>query len=375
MKILYVVTQGEGGGAQKYVLELAQAFGGEIATGTESDNLALEAEDLGLRVHRLFHLRRAINPLEDLIAFYDLAQLVRTTAPDIVHANSSKAGFLCSFLKILFPKIKIIFTAHGFVFNEPGPQWKKKLYISLEKFASRYRNYIIAVSENDKKAALDNHIIAPEKISVIHNGIGEITLLNKTSARQYMGLPLDKVVVGSIANLYPSKAIDVFIEAAALVSPQFAQYLCFAVVGEGNLRRRLERLIASKNLQKYFKLVGHKELASHYLRGFDIFVLPSRKEGFPFVLLEAMAAGLPIVATDVGGNKEAVGDAAVVIPPDNPKVLATTIEKLIFSKAPEGGTEKLAALSQAAIVRSEQFTVAKMAEETKRIYEYISSQL
>lgn len=368
MRILYIITQGDAGGAQRYVLDLAKAFGGQIATGTESDRLAAMAEDAGISVHRLFHLKRSISPLDDMLAIWDIVQLIKKTSPDIIHLNSSKAGFIGSMVK-LFSDVKIVYTAHGFVFNEPG----RGFYATLERFASRFRDYIIAVSEADLKSALSRNIIAPSKISVVNNGIGEIQFLNKVSARQYLGIPLDKVVIGTIANFYTTKGIDVLIRAAVLIPREHRQHLFFAVMGDGEKRQEYEKLIEQLRLQDCFKLTGSRELASHYLRAFDIFTLPSRKEGFPYALLEALQAGLPIVATNVGGNSEALQDAGVLVPSENPPVLSETLVNLIFGKGPEGGIEKLTELSGKAITRSQDLTLQTMIQKTQKVYNMVLS--
>lgn len=368
MRILYIITQGDAGGAQRYVLDLAKAFGGQIATGTESDRLATMAEDADIPVHRLFHLKRSISPLDDMLAIWDILQLIKKTSPDIIHLNSSKAGFIGSMVK-LFSDVKIVYTAHGFVFNEPG----RGFYAPLERFASRFRDYIIAVSEADMKSALAKKIIAPSKISVVHNGIGEIKLLNKISARQYLGIPLDKIVVGTIANFYTTKGIDILIRAAALIPREQRQHLFFTVLGDGPKRHEYEQLISQLRLGDCLKLAGNRELASHYLRAFDVFVLPSRKEGFPYALIEALQAGLPIIATDVGGNKEAIQDAGILVPPENPEALAGTLTKLIFDKSPEGGIEKLTELSGKAIIRSQDLTLQAMIQKTQKVYDIVLS--
>ena len=370
MNILYVVTQGEVGGAQKYVLQLAQAFHGRIAMGTESDRLAMEAENAGIAVSRLYHLKRGISPLNDILALYDLVHLVKKTRPDIVHLNSSKAGFLGSLLP-WFIDVKIIYTAHGFVFNEPKNPITKWFLKWLERFSSRFRDYIIAVSQYDMQTALEAKIIDPGKISVVHNGIDEFILLNKTSARQYLGLSTEKAVVGTIANPYHNKGLDVLIKAASLLPLEQRDFLQIGIIGEGKMRHLLERQIAKLGLQNVVKLLGHRELANHYLRAFDVFTLPSRKEGFPYALLEAMQAGLPIIATEVGGNSEALGGAGILIPPNNPKQLANTISTLIFGTAPDGGITKLEELSKKSLLRARELTPENMISETNKIYEMI----
>jgi glycosyltransferase involved in cell wall biosynthesis len=370
MKILYVITQADSGGAQKYVLELAKAFRGEIATGAEKGGLLTEAADANISVYRLYHLQRSIDPLNDIPALYDLIRLVRQTRPDIVHLNSSKAGVLGSFIKP-FTKAKIVYTAHGFVFNEPLSSPVRWFYEFMEQWASKYRDYIIAVSEKDRQSALDHRIIHPHKISVIHNGIPQIKFLNKTSARQYLGLPLEKTIIGTIANFYPAKGIDILIEAASRLDQKKREQLYFAVIGDGYERIKYERLIKKYGLENSFKLLGHRELASHYLLGFDIFTLPSRKEGFPFAILEAMQAGLPIVATDVGGVREALGDAGVIIPAEQPDTLIRTITEMLYTNNPDHGLQALRQFSQKALERSQNFTAERMIEQTEKIYNFL----
>src|SRR5258708_2724798 len=115
-KILYVITQADGGGAQKYVLSLAKHFGGEIAAGVENQELFADAQKLGVRVHPLRFLKRNIDFVWDILACFELIMLIKKLKPDIVHLNSSKAGFIGSIIKPLVGA-KIIYTAHGFIFN------------------------------------------------------------------------------------------------------------------------------------------------------------------------------------------------------------------------------------------------------------------
>ncbi len=365
MKVLFIITSGDIGGAQRYVLELAKEFHGEIATGAEKNDLAYWAEDNNIKVYRLYQLVRSINPLNDIPALFDLVRLVKKTKPDIIHLNSSKAGFLGSLIKIFVPQVKIVYTAHGFVFNEPKKIFVKWFYIFLEKVASFFRDYIIAVSDADKQSAALYNIIDQNKISVIYNGLGPIKFLNKSSARQYLGLSLDKFTIGALSNLYPAKGIDTFIDAAALMPKSMLQNISFAVIGDGPLENSLKTKIVKYGLENSFKLLGHRELASHYLKAFDIFVMPSKKEGFPFALLEAMQAGLPIIATSVGGNQEALSEAGLTVPPERPDLLAEKLVNLIKNQ------QQRQILSEDALARSAQFTLEHMIEKTQAVYEHI----
>lgn len=137
MRILYVITQADGGGAQKYTLCLAKHFGGTVAAGNEAEKLFIDARRSGLTTFELKHLKRDVDPWHDVLAVWEIRQLIKSYNPDIVHLNSSKAGILGSFAAI-GTKVKVVFTAHGFVFNEPLPGplkyfiwlWKKSLPIT-----------------------------------------------------------------------------------------------------------------------------------------------------------------------------------------------------------------------------------------------------
>ena len=364
MKILYVVTQGHGGGAQKYVLQLARNFDSYVAAGTDAEDLFRQAQILGVKTIRLKHLKRNINIFRDCFAVAELYSLIRQLKPDIVHLNSSKAGFVGSFAGRL-AGAKVIFTAHGFRYNEPGSATKKQIFIDLEKLASWCRNYIIAVSEADEKSALDNKIIAPEKISTIHNGIGAISFLSRDDSRRNLNLPDDKFIFGTVAGAYKTKGLDVLIDAVSKLDKNILEKLLFAIIGDGPELLPLTSYLLPLKLENSVRFLGRIDRADELLKAFDAFILPSRKEGFPYTLLEAMQAGLPIIATDVGGNKEAVGDAAAIIPSEDPAALALGLTD-IFSNP-----DKRQNLSQKAAERSKVFTEQKMLEETKIVYEKI----
>src|SRR5574337_45429 len=139
MKILYVITLADGGGAQQYTLELAKYFKGAIAAGTEEQKLFADAQAAGLPTFGLRHLKRNINPWHDLLAIFELRRLIRELKPDIIHLNSTKAGFLGSIAGWL-AGTKVVFTAHGFRYLEPLSPAGKRFYLMVEKFASLFRD-------------------------------------------------------------------------------------------------------------------------------------------------------------------------------------------------------------------------------------------
>lgn len=349
MTILYVITQGETGGAQNYVAVLAGAAVSQnwtvnVAIGEKGDNwLGQKIEAMGGIIRPLSHLRRAISPIYDIMAVFELAKLYQNIKPDIIHLNSSKAGILGSLASIIYcakeKNCKVIYTAHGWVFNEPMALYKTWLYITLEKLTAKIKDTIICVSEYDRNIALVENIASPEKLITIHNGINAegIEFLDKESARQEIfsaNLPdRNEITAGCIANFYPTKGLDYLIDAIHIASKNIKIKL--AIIGDGELRPELEKQIKSNNLESNIILTGKIKNAQQYLLAFDLAVSSSVKEGFPYFLLEAMAAGLPIVATKVGGIPEIIADneTGLLIEARNPAALADKI--ILLAKNPE----------------------------------------
>lgn len=346
MTILYVITQGETGGAQKYVATLARAAKAQnmtlnVAIGEKGDNwLGHEIEAIGGKIWPQDHLVRPISPLNDLLAIFELAQLYQKIKPNIIHLNSSKAGVLGALAGIVYNakanNCKIIYTAHGWVFNEPMSATKKWLYLTLEKLTAKLKHHIICVSEYDRDVALANKIAPAEKLITIHNGIDttNVKFLDRAVAQQELfgnnqPKPVE-VIIGCIANFYPTKGLNYLIEAIKILIEQ-QQKIKVAIIGDGELRSELEKQILANDLKSIITLAGKKTDAKKYLPAFDIAVMSSVKEGFPYYILEAMTSKLPIVATKVGGVPEIIedGKTGLLVEPKNPSDLADKIQTLI----------------------------------------------
>lgn len=364
MRILYVITQADGGGAQKYTLALARHFSGAIAAGNEADKLFTDAQRAGLDTFELVHLKRNISPWHDIMAIWEIRHLIKIYRPDIVHLNSSKAGVLGSFAA-MGTKTKVIFTAHGFIFNEPLSFAVKTFYLALEKVASGYRDFIITVSNADEQSALKNSLIAQNKIITVYNGLEQINFLPKDQAKTELKITTKKLVIGCVANFYKTKGVDILIDAIGLMDELTKSKIEVVLIGNGpeieNLKLKIEKL----RLTDTVKMLGRIDGISKYLKAFDIFVMPSRKEGFSYALLEAMQAGLPIITTDVGGNKEALNNAGILVKPENSQALAKAIDGLVLDE------KKRNTLSQETLERSKIFTEEKMFAETEKIYKKV----
>ncbi len=375
-KILYLITLGEQGGAQKYVLDLAANLKNKyqivLASGGRPNNyLQQQANNLNLPYYYLSRLQRKLNPLNDLIAFWQIFRLCRHYRPDIIHLNSSKAGALGALAAKLAGVKKVIYTVHGLVLNEPLSLKQKIFYWLAEWLSAKFKKQLICVSQADRQALLSNKIAPDSKITVIYNGLiaGQINFLERSNARRQLSqlincqLTADDLLIGTVANLYPTKGLTYLIKAARQVNQSYA-HAKFIVIGEGPRQKALQQFIHVLKLEKNFFLPGSLRQAANYLKGFDIFVLPSVKEGFPYTLLEAMAAQLPIIATYVGGVPEIIqpGYNGLLVPAADANALAQSINKLISDK------KLRASFANAQSKLINQFNLSRTLQQTEKIY-------
>ncbi|MBI5913461.1 glycosyltransferase family 4 protein [Candidatus Azambacteria bacterium] len=310
-KILFIITKSEIGGAQKYVLDIARGakeHGFAVSVASEHNSSFYETlTAAGIPFHEIKSVQRAINVWKEIKLFFELLSLIRREKPDVLHLNSSKIGGIGAIAGKIARVPKIIFTAHGWAFNDFRPPWQKQAIILVSKFAALFQDTIICVSEHDEKGALEHHIAPAKKLITIHNGIDSAIaakkLMPRKEAREKLGIAEDAFIVGTIANFYKNKALDMLPFAAISAAHSDVH---FVIIGEGPEREKIERLIEKYQLKDRFTLTGALQDANIYLKAFDIFVLPSRKEGLPYALLEAMAAKLTCVASDVGGIPEII---------------------------------------------------------------------
>ncbi|MBI2448555.1 glycosyltransferase [Candidatus Microgenomates bacterium] len=367
LKILYLITQSEWGGAQRYVYDLAtnmvRDFEVVVAGGGEG-HLSERLEQTVVRFVALKHLIRPIRPFRDLLAFFEILTLLRREKPDILHLNSSKAvvlGSLAGRLSRFRPKI--IATAHGLAYHEPGSIWKKQFYKLFEKIGFGLADRIICVSRFDYGSGIKNHVFKASKATIIYNGLLAKVSPSQVDVKAKFLHKDEACVVGTIANFYPNKGLEYLLRVAKLIQDKRSD-ISFVVAGDGVGRRDIESQIAELGL-KNVKLIGFIDDTEKFLQECDIFVLSSLKEGLPYVILEAMAMGLPIVATKVGGVPEMVDDnvAGFLVSPADSEALAEKIEILandssLCLRFGQSGARKLRI----------QFTPDKMLCDTKSIY-------
>src|SRR5260221_5048630 len=301
MKILLLITRAELGGGQTHVVDLLRGlrdeFEVELGTG-ENGYLTEAAERLGIRTHVIPDLVQPMRPLRDVKALWHCFRLIRAVRPDVVHTHTSKAGVIGR-LAARLAGVPSLFTAHTWCFAE-GTSWKwKTVGIPLERIAARCAAGIITVSEANRALALSHRIARPEKLVTIHNGIADSLHRAKPGEKA-----LPRIVM--VARFSEQKAQGLLIEAVAQIRTPFRLLL----VGEGPLRPAVEQQVAKLNLGDRVEFLGQRLNVAEILASGHIFVLFTNWEGFPISILEAMRAGLPVVASDVNGVREAVADGS-----------------------------------------------------------------
>lgn len=254
---------------------------------------------------------REINPTSDLKSILRVRKLIKKYKPDIIYCHSSKAGAIGRAANFGF-KNMIIYNPHGWAFNMECSSKKKAVYRLVERCLAKITDYIIAISDYEKKSAIDNRICESEKIQVIYNGIDldsyNQEILNYHLTRADLGIPEDAYVIGCVGRLSKQKSPDIFIKAAAQIKKKIPQAY-FLMVGNGDEQEQAEQLITELELQNYVHITGWVDNPMEYVMLFDQAMLLSRWEGFGLVLAEFMWAGKPIVATKVDAIPNLISDA------------------------------------------------------------------
>jgi len=320
-RLLLLVTLAETGGAQTYVALLiptvAEQF--EVTVAAHGDGPVRDAaEAAGVRFVPVKHLRRGINPFRDALALVELVRLCRRERSEILHANSSKAGVLGRIAGVLAGVPIRIFTAHGWAFAAyPGlAGW---LYLWADRIVQPLTTQVICVAEHERELGIGARSCVPERSVVVHNAVD----VGSFAAIPHVHELPQIISVGRFA--YP-KDYPTLVDALARIDADYRVTL----VGEGPDRPTVTTA-ARRRLAGRAELVGARRDVRELLAAADLFVLSSRSEALPISVLEAMAAGLPVVATDVGGVSELVvdGETGFLVPPADAKALAQALETLL----------------------------------------------
>ena len=322
MKILYVITGGDVGGAQKHVYYMAKWF---LAKGHEVQVVVgengpfvdiLAKENICVTI---ISIPRKIKLKKDIIAILKVYRFLKNGKFDIIHSHSSKAGIIARIAGFLNHTKKNIYTAHGYVFTDPTLSKRKKtIYLLLEKICSLISTDIITVSKYDYEKAME-HGLNHRKIHIVYNGTpAESFITTNVLDKKIRSLQnRNKMIIGFVGRFASEKNIDMILRVASLYKMNNKENVEFWLIGDGPLFNYYNSKIEEQELSAIIHLKGHQHHILSWMDKMNILIITSHKEGLPFVLLEALSRGLPVVSTDAGGIKEVVdpdGQKDVIVP-------------------------------------------------------------
>ncbi|HEU0015878.1 MAG TPA: glycosyltransferase family 4 protein [Longimicrobium sp.] len=342
-RVLQCITRMIVGGAQETVLLAADhlnatgRFRVEIATGPDTGSEGDLKPEVLRRDIPLVVVPELANPMlphRDLRAVWRLYRLMRERRYDVVHTNSTKAGLVGRLAARMARVPVVVHTVHGWGMHEGQRAFLKRALVACERMAAKATERIVTVTPVDIGAGMERRVGTREQYVTIRSGIELDRFgrpgIDRDAVRAELGIPADAVVVGTVGRLSPQKAPLDLVNAARRVLDEFPDTR-FVLVGDGPLRPDVESRIAELGMAHAFTLTGLRRDVPELMSAFDVFVICSLWEGLPRVLPQAMATGLPIAASAVDGNAEAVvhGQNGLLTPPGDVPALAETLLRLV----------------------------------------------
>jgi glycosyltransferase involved in cell wall biosynthesis len=316
--------------------------------------------------HRRLNLQRAIAPRPDLVAVADLTQIVRELRPDIVHAHSSKAGAIARLARLAHPRTPLLYSPHLYAFaGYFESSTERRVYRMAERLLAPAASRVICVCEVE--ARLARSIGPPSRVRVVYNGVppADDGPLDPRIAELSDRGP----VVGALALLHRRKGLETLIDAVPHVLERHPQTQ-IAIVGDGPQLDALRARARRQDVAHAVRFLGPIEDPLSALGGMDVFVHPSWAESFPYVILEAMSLGRAILASDVGGTREAIvdGESGLLVPARDQQALAEGLIGLLDNPDRREHMGTLALQRQ-----RRRFTVETMIEGTIAIYDEVAA--
>lgn len=341
LRVATLITRLEGGAgvlALRGLLALDRAqFPPVLVTGSGDRHLD-QARAAGVEVITVPTLRAPIDPLRDASALRALSSLLRQRSFDVVHTHTAKAGALGRIAASRAGVPRIVHTYHGFPFHEFQSPLRRSGYIAIERYVGRKTDVALCVGTGVAVEAIRRGLVAPERIRTIGVAVPDgrpPAPGARERARRALGVPPDATVVGAVGRLTYQKAPEDFLAAMSELGRmrQPGQPKLVGVwIGGGDLAARVERRARSAPGPRVV-LAGERADVPELLPAFDVFTLPSRYEGLPTAIVEAMTCGIPVVATAVNAVGDVVvpGETGLLVPPRRPDLLAESVNYLLNS--------------------------------------------
>lgn len=369
-KILFVITKSNFGGAQRYVYELATALPKEqfdVAVAFGGNGILKDKlQKAGITTFEVVSFERDISLIKEWYSLQELLSIIKTWGPDVLHLNSSKAAGLGSFVGRLLGVPRIIVTAHGWPFYEKRHVVWQILMWFFSYLTTIFAHEVIVVSKHD----FNRHMMpfVGKKLMYIPTALPHIQFTDRETARSVLFSEAQRTAhradlwVVSTGEFTRNKNLMRLLEAVRRVNETDGCKIFLSLMGEGEDRVLLKAYVREHHMENQVAFLGFVDDARTYLKAFDVFVLPSLKEGMPYGLLEAGAAGLSVIASDVGGIPDIVknGETGILIDPTETKTLEGALREVAQNPSRMGD-----ALS--ARVQNE-FSLETMLEKTMQLY-------
>jgi glycosyltransferase involved in cell wall biosynthesis len=380
IKVLRVIARLNVGGPALHVAYLSAGLAdrgydttlvaGTVGSGEAS--MAFVAEQRGVRIETLDDLHREIAPLRDLRTILRLARLIRTERPTILHTHTAKAGAVGRIAALLAGDARppvIVHTFHGHVLRGYFNPALTAGFRLLERMLARVATALVAVSPEVRDDLVALGVAPASKFAVVRLGIEldervDYAEEERKATRRLLGIPPDAFVVGWIGRMTAVKRTeDIARTLQALVERGVDGYLC--LVGDGPDRTRLERRMHELGVAKRCLFVGYQENVARFYDAMDVLLLTSVNEGTPVSVIEALAAGRPVVATRVGGVSDVVRDGV-----DGFLAEVADVESLAARLAELAGDPELRArmgnAGRAHVV--DRYAVERLVDDVDRLY-------
>ena len=345
---------------------------GGLADGEQDMSYLLSSQR---NVLQLTKMSREISFWSDALAFWRILRFLRKERPDVVHTHTAKAGALGRLAAWLAGVPVIVHTYHGNVFQGYFGPIRNRIYLAVERMLGQLSTQVIAISESQQQEiCMKYHVVPRRKICVIHNGfeLEHFAHGSREQARRKFGLKTDDFVVVWVGRMVPVKDVQLLAQVIRRAAEKQSN-IHFLVVGDGEEKKELESLVRGCT---NVRLLGWRHDMEQIWSAADVALLTSRNEGTPTALIEAMAAGLPFVATHVGGVQDLAAGLLHELPNGMgfraangflnsrvPEVLLDCIEQI--AKEPEAARQ-MASIGRAFAL--DRFSIQRLVEEMNLLY-------
>jgi glycosyltransferase involved in cell wall biosynthesis len=344
------ILESAGGGVGRHAIDLVSTLGADprfevhlmhsAERMDERYRLGMGSFPNSVRVQEI-DMTRPIQPGRDLRSLFAIYRYLRQHGPfNAVHVHSSKAGAIGALAARLAGVPEVVFTPHAFYSMGLGGK-KKKLYQFIEKCCVTFCHHLVAVSAQEREYIVRNRLAPAKKIVVVPNAIPVNTPASTNHSpdletnprlrlRRELGIGPETRLIGSIGRLTPQKDPLAFVELVARRAARYdASAECYLMAGNGDLEPEVLRAIAQAGLEDRLHFLGFRSDVEDLMAALDIYVLHSRYEGMPYIVLEAMSHRLPIVSTRVAGVTEPLAEGGILVEVGDVAALDRAVEELV----------------------------------------------